>query len=134
MAVSDPERWAKMKTLATIIGFLLVPLAVIAISRKHMLSDWPFSDPKNVAVFTTTHVVKDKQPILYVFHDSDDGSWQFHYAGNKTAKDSMIVSLEEIFELDPSISELADMPSGHMAYREKKGSPWIRKPHTISQE
>ena len=123
-----------MKPQFIIIGVLAVTIAAVAISRKHMISDWPFSDPKNVAVFTTTHVVKNKQPILYVFHDSDDGSWQFHYAGNKTEKDSMIVSLEEIFELDPSISELADMPSGQMAYREKKGSPWIRKPHTISEE
>lgn len=123
-----------MKPQAIIIGVIAVALATIVINQKYVISDWPFSDPKNVAVFTTTHVVKDKQPILYVFHDSDDGSWQFHYAGNKTAKDSMIVSLEEVFELDPSISELADMPSGQMAYREKKGSPWIRKPHTISEE
>ena len=132
--MSDPERWAKMKTPATIIGFLLVALAAIAISRKYMISDWPFLDSRNVAVFTTTHVVRDKQPILYVYHDSDDTSWQFHYAGNKSEKDSMIVSLEEMFTIDPSIAELADMPSGQMAYRKTKDSPWIRKPHKISEE
>ena len=132
--MSDPERWAKMKPQFIIIGVLAVTIAAVAISRKYMISDWPFSDSKNVAVFTTTHVVKDKQPILYVFHDADDGSWQFHYAGNKTEKDSMIVTLEEILTIDPSIADLADMPSGQMAYRKSKDSPWIRKPHTISEE
>jgi hypothetical protein len=46
----------------------------------------------------------------------------------------MIVSLEEIFMIDPSIADLANMPSGQMAYRKKNDSPWIRKPHAISEE
>ena len=56
------------------------------------MSAWPFDQPKDCAVFTTTHVMKDGQDIIYVFHDEDDHGWQFHYAGEKNAADAMIVA------------------------------------------
>ena len=41
------------------------------------MTDWPFSDPPNVAVFTTGQVVRGERAVLYVSHDADDGAWQF---------------------------------------------------------
>ena len=50
-----------------------------------MNDDWPFDDPKNVATFTVHQIARDRNPILRVTHDSEDGAWQFlewsgHYA------------------------------------------------------
>ena len=89
--------------------------------------DWPFADPKNVAVFTTKQVLRLRQPILHVSHDADDGTWQFHTgAAQVSAVDAMIVALHEIVEYDPTIRELADLPCGWFAERERIGSPWRR--------
>ena len=89
--------------------------------------DWPFTDPKNVAVFTTTQVVQLGQPILYVAHDEDDGAWQFHTGGQQISEDdAMIVALHEIVEHDSTVCELADLPWGWFAEREHVGGPWRR--------
>ena len=93
-----------------------------------MVSDsWPFADPKNVAVFTTTQVVRDGRPVLYVSHDLDDGAWQFH-TGDETvsASDAMVVALCEMIEIDPSLTELHDLPFGWIATRESIGAEWRR--------
>ena len=88
---------------------------------------WPFADPKNVAVFTTTQVLRLRHPILHVSHDADDGAWQFHSGASQvSADDAMIVALEEIVEHDPSICELADLPCGWFAERDSVGSAWRR--------
>ena len=89
--------------------------------------EWPFADPKNVAVFTTMQVVRLGQPILHVSHDGEDGAWQFHSGAQKVfAGDAMIVALQEIVEHDPTICELADLPCGWFAERDNVGSPWRR--------
>jgi hypothetical protein len=90
------------------------------------MSAWPFDQPKDCAVFTTTHVMKDGQDIIYVFHDEDDHGWQFHYAGEKDVADTMIVALEEIVAQDSSVLEVADLPPGWKAWRKKRGAPWQR--------
>ena len=90
--------------------------------------EWPFADPKNVAVFTTTQVMRLRQPILHVSHDDEDGAWQFHTgAQQRSTGDMIIVSLEEMVEHDPTISELADLPCGWFAERDCFGSPWRRE-------
>ena len=89
--------------------------------------DWPFEDPKNVAVFTTKQVLQLRQPILHVSHDEDDGAWQFHAgAQHVSAEDAMIVALEEMVEHDATICELADLPCGWIAEREGLGRTWKR--------
>jgi hypothetical protein len=94
---------------------------------SHKNQDWPFTDQKNVAVFTTTQVLRAGQPILYVSHDEDDGAWQFHTGVAKVeASDSMIVALEEMVEYDQSICELADLPCGWIAERDNIGGAWRR--------
>lgn len=93
-----------------------------------MSSPWPFENSPNVAVFTTRAVVKGGQPILYVSHDDEDGAWQFHTGQVAHMADAMLVALQDVFKLDPSIGELADLDYGWIATREMAASPWIRTP------
>ena len=88
--------------------------------------DWLFKEPENVAVFTTTGIVLNQHPILYVFHDSDDGSWQFQSGEEVLEIESKVVSLSRIVKLDPSVKELANLPLGWIAIRESPDQPWKR--------
>ena len=92
--------------------------------RKHKDINFPFSDAKNTATFTCRHVVEESKPILYVSHDADDGYWQFLCGGNHTEKDSMVAGLSEVYEIDKSISDVADLPYGYSAERKDKSSKW----------
>ena len=91
------------------------------------MNQWPFDQPRNCAVFTTKHVLKEGRDILEVYHDEDDHGWQFHYGGDIVKEDAMVVCLECIVEYDPTVLEVADIPPGWMAYREKKGTPWHKQ-------
>ena len=52
---------------------------------------------QNIAVFTTSHVVKMKLPIVYVSHDAD-GDWQFLSSDGAAVEEAMLVSLREILQ------------------------------------
>jgi len=93
-------------------------------AEKESSGDWPFEDPPNVAVFTTTHVIRAGRPILYVSHDAEDGAWQFHSGDACSEADATVVALEEIVELDSSIAGLANLPLGWCATRKSQGSAW----------
>ncbi|MFH1434174.1 MAG: hypothetical protein ABIJ56_00520 [Pseudomonadota bacterium] len=88
---------------------------------------WPFADPKNVAVFTVGSVWEKGRPILYVYHDEDDGARQFHADREPDIEEASILALDEIVKLDPSIAELTDLPLGWCACRESQESPWVRQ-------
>ena len=36
-----------------------------------------FVDDLNTAVFTTKFILESQSPIMYVYHDEEDGAWQF---------------------------------------------------------
>jgi hypothetical protein len=96
--------------------------------RQLVLSDdtsWPFYEGKNRAVFTTKPVLQDGHPILLVTHDAD-GDWQFLCGTTNRPKDGQLVSLGCIYQRDPSIADIADLPQGWIAEREAKESPWRR--------
>jgi hypothetical protein len=92
--------------------------------------DWPFEDPPNVAVLSSKEVVDDGKWIHYVYHDEDDGTWQFHSIGGAPSleEDARLVGLNTIFKLDPTIATLADLPLGWCATREAPDAEWIRQP------
>ncbi|MFY0253582.1 DUF4262 domain-containing protein [Chitinophaga sp. 30R24] len=85
-------------------------------------TDFKFYEEKNVAVFTTRHVLEGK-PILYVYHN-DDGAWQFHSEQEPDLKDSKLVCLEEITKIDLSVNELYHLSLGKRAWREAVNDPW----------
>jgi hypothetical protein len=86
---------------------------------------WPFHDPPNVAVFTSTHIINKGFPVLFVSHDSD-GAWQFHWGGYVSEEEAMIISLKEAFEHDVTIGLLNDLPCGWSASRDSQGGKWVR--------
>lgn len=90
------------------------------------MSAWPFDQPKNCAVFTTTQVMKSGHAILHVFHDEEDHGWQFHCDGERSIADAMIVALEEIVARDSSVLEVADLRPGWKAWRKSRSAPWQR--------
>jgi len=91
---------------------------------NELSGEWPFEDEPRVAVFTTSHIMRSGKPILRVSHDADDGTWQFHYGGPVSMKDAMIVALEEVLEIDPTIASLANLPLGYAATRKDRASAW----------
>ena len=95
---------------------------------------WPFDEPPNVAVLTTTHIILHGMPVLYVSHDDDDGGWQFHYGGPVTGSDAMIVALRELLNRHPELAELADLPYGWKAERSAPGKPWVRTQKPSEEE
>jgi hypothetical protein len=100
-----------------------------------MKDDWKFLDPPNVTVFTTTRVIKDGEPVLYVAHDANGGAWQFHAGpetGSGALSEVLVVSLKSMIERDQSLIELADLPLGWAAERTSPGAQWRRsKDETI---
>ena len=91
------------------------------------MADWPFDELENVATMTVRQVIHGGQPILLVAHDADDGMWQFLTGGPVEMADAMIVSLRQMYLVDPSVGELADLPLGWLAERMAVGERWQRR-------
>jgi len=88
---------------------------------------WTFTDEPDVMVMTTKNIVSNKKPILSVWHDADDGMWQFLDGTDVNEEDAMMISLEEIVNIDDTVNEVSDLQLGWVAWREQKGSDWKRK-------
>ncbi|MES2595347.1 MAG: hypothetical protein V4662_08430 [Verrucomicrobiota bacterium] len=86
---------------------------------------WPFEDLPNVATFTSRHVLEGA-PICFVYHGWDDGAWQFLPDRVTEQSDAKLVCLKNVFEIDASIGELADLPEGWMAKRADRSCRWER--------
>lgn len=91
------------------------------------MKKWLFNDDPNVAVITTKSIVSRKMDITRVFHDNDDGMWQFLDSSEEiTENDAIIVGFQEIINLDETINELHSLPLGWSAYRTNKSSAWVK--------
>src|SRR5687767_14445355 len=88
------------------------------------MEDWPFDEPENVATMTVRQVTHEGHPILLVSHDAEDGMWQFLTGDPVDMADVLIVGLREVYRIDPSIGELADLPLGWEATRSSPGARW----------
>ncbi len=94
-------------------------------SHSHAFPDWPFDSPVNAISYCTAKVVKGQSPIRQVSHDKD-GDWQFLDATTDEPEECMILCMGCVFERDPSLQEIADLPVGWAAFRQDKGEPWER--------
>jgi hypothetical protein len=90
---------------------------------------WPFDQPRNCATFTTRQVLEGLEPILLVSHDAHDHGWQFIGSSDVTMADALLVCLETVVHLDPTVREVADLPPGWQAVREAPGRAWSRREH-----
>lgn len=91
------------------------------------INNWIFAYEPNVMVITTKNIINKINPILSVWHDEEDGMWQFLDGTDINEKDAMIVSLEKIVTLDNSVEEVLDIPLGWVAWREQKGTTWNKQ-------
>lgn len=87
--------------------------------------NFPFNDYPNTAVLTCCHIIDGSASILYVSHDADDGMWQFLCGKSHSENEARVVSLYEIYALDPTIAQIADLPYGYIAKRKSIKSNWI---------
>jgi len=94
--------------------------------QNNMKSNNVFPDSLNTAVFTTKFIVRDKKEITYVSHDFEDGSWQFFSDDNfdNYEEIAVILSLDEIIQIDKSVLEIADLPLGFVATRKSRTDSW----------
>ncbi len=91
------------------------------------MSNRTFDEAPHLGVVTTRPVLAGA-PILMVSHDSDDGGWQFLCGTTNDPKDGCIVHLSEIVAKDETVSEVADLPLGWIAFRAELGGEWQREP------
>jgi len=91
------------------------------------MEPWPFADEPNVAVVSTRQIMSGQDWIESVSH-FEDGDWAFSALRDFSVEDGVLVGLDEVVAVDPSICELADLPTGWSAARAAKGAPWIRRP------
>jgi hypothetical protein len=93
------------------------------------MNSWPFSDSPNLAVIVDRAILFRGKWVGYVSHDIDDGCWQFHTGegGAIEPQEAAVVCLGDMLELDPTLSELADLPLGWSAWRQSINSPWQRE-------
>ena len=77
---------------------------------------------------TSTYVMNDKLPILYISNDDDEeggSSLQFHCGNGDYSMDKMLlVKLGNILKLDPKLSKIS-LKIGQEAKRESINSSWI---------
>jgi hypothetical protein len=98
--------------------------------HSHGLEDpgpWPFSDPRDLAVFTVDPLLTGEQPVLEVHHQVFDGSWQFLTGDEVGADDWRLVRLAEVVGKDPTLLQIADLPLGWYAERTSEQAPWQRQ-------
>jgi len=91
------------------------------------MKTWPFGDPPNVAVFTSKKIIERGDWSQRATHDAEDGAWRFHSPGGAAESEALIVSLEEITRMNPTVLFLANLPLGGCAWRETKAGPWNRE-------
>jgi len=65
--------------------------------------------------------------VTRVFHDIEEGAWQFHGPEDSKKEDLAYVCLHHIIDKDPTIKELADLPVGWCAWRKDVAAPWVRE-------
>lgn len=94
------------------------------------MNDWPFDEREDVSVYTSPTIVAGDAWIGHVVHDASDGSWRFHPPQPTTDRpaDAIVVTLRELWQLDPSIGDLADMPLGWAATRRSPAAAWEIEP------
>jgi hypothetical protein len=98
------------------------------------MTNWPFDQPPNCAVFSVRQIVFEGSPILLVTHDDDDGGWQFLGLQDVVVSDAVVVALSDIVNLDPSVLDIADLHPGWRAWRETVASSWQRAPRKLTDQ
>lgn len=81
---------------------------------------------KNKSAITTKYVVNNNSIIVSVFYD-EDGDWQFFGEEEVSEEDAIVVSIQEMIDIDKSLVNLPDLKEGESAYRTNRESIWLIK-------
>lgn len=79
---------------------------------------------KNKSAITTKYVVNNNSIIVSVFYE-EDGDWQFFGKEEVSEEDAIVVSIQEMIDIDKSLVNLPDLKEGESAYRKNKESIWL---------
>jgi len=90
------------------------------------LFNWRFPDSPQTGVFLSKTVHEKEEPITYVSHDAEDGAWQFLGPKMSDGGKPVISCFHHPVDDDHSLEQLADLPLGWYATRDKPGEPWQR--------
>lgn len=76
--------------------------------------------------YVCTHVFEGSRPVLLVSRPG--GDWCFLCGGEhpEDASSYRVVGIGHLFEKDPTLISLEDLPPDWEAEREEVGKPWIR--------
>ena len=81
-------------------------------------------EEKLKAVITTKYVVNNNSPIISVLYD-EDGDWQFFGNEEVGEEDAMVLSVQQILEIDKTLADLPNLQEGQSAYRQNVNAEWI---------
>ena len=88
-------------------------------------TNFKFKESEKTLCITCNHVITRERPILYVTHDSEDGTWQFMCGkDDHDITNAQMVSLLNIIEIDNTVNDLYEMPVGYGAEREATTDKW----------
>jgi len=76
----------------------------------------------NQAVITTKYII-DGNPILEVIRD-EEGDWQFLGGQEITEEDAVVLSLQEIIDIDNTLMEVLTINKSYSADRYDRKSKW----------
>jgi len=90
------------------------------------MNAWPFDQTPRTAAITDRQVLKEEREICLVLHYSDDHSWAFLSGVSDGDKDGKVICMSEALDMDGTVAEVADLPPGWQAWRERRGAEWQR--------
>jgi hypothetical protein len=82
------------------------------------------------AVYSTRLVINQGKTITIVIHEIDDGNWKFLSKEDSEHSENKLVmiSLQEILMIDPTIAEISHLREGNLAVRRFVGDTWKISP------
>jgi hypothetical protein len=112
------------------LGVLLLAVAgllcYVVVERSQANAFWPFPEATTFGVSCSRAILEAGKPIALVARHND-GSWRFFdgepiHPGDEPAN----IPLKEIYRLDPTVAEVADLGLGWRAERSGPTMPWSR--------
>lgn len=81
------------------------------------------NDQPNKAAITSRNIAFNKSLISHVYYD-EDGDWQFFDGITIKEEDAIVVSIQQILALDPTLKSLPEMEIGESATRSSLTDSW----------
>ncbi len=94
--------------------------------RENRGAPWAFgkdTDEEEDPLVYVMREVFDGVPVTRVFHEAD-GAWQYLTEAELLPSAAQLAHQSHLYEIDPSLRELAAMPLGTWAVRDEPGARW----------